>query len=58
VAEKTGLHIGRLGVAPQMTALDGMFKKFWDGLKREQKLLDKAKSITITKDRAVLVTKP
>jgi hypothetical protein len=58
VPNKTALYIGRLGVPPQITALDGIFNKFWAGLKREQKLIEKAKSITITKDRAILVTKP
>jgi zinc-ribbon domain len=58
VYEKTGLRIGSLGVPPQMTGLDKLFKKFETGLKHEQKLLDKAKAITITKDYAVLVTKP
>jgi hypothetical protein len=58
VAEKTGLHIGRLGIAPQLTGLDRLFNKFWAALKSEQRLLDKAKAIAITKDRAALVTKP
>lgn len=58
VAEKTGLYIGSLGIPPQITALDGLFKKFETSLKQEKKLVDKAKAITITKDYAVLVTKP
>jgi hypothetical protein len=58
VPNKTGMYIGRLGIPPQVTGLDSLFNKFWAGLKREQKLVDKAKSITITKDRAILVTKP
>jgi hypothetical protein len=58
VYEKTGLRIGSLGIPPQMTGLDSLFKKFETGLKQEKKVLDKAKAITITKDYAVLVTKP
>lgn len=58
VAEKTGMHIGSLGIPPQATGLDNLFGKFATGLKQERKLLDKAKAIAITKDYAVLVTKP
>jgi hypothetical protein len=58
VAEKTGLRIGRLGFAPQLTGLDMLFNKFWAALKSEQRLIDKAKFISITKDRVILVTKP
>jgi len=57
-AEKTGFYLGRLGIHPAITQLDSVFKKYWTALKQEGTLLDKAKSITITKDRAVLVTKP
>jgi hypothetical protein len=58
VTEKTGLYIGRLGIPPQITAFDSLFNKFWAGLKREQKLLDKTKAVTIASGRTVLVTKP
>ena len=57
-AEKTGFFIGRLGIPPEVTGLDSLFNKFWTSLKREGKLLDKAKSVTITNGQAVLVTKP
>lgn len=58
VAKKTGLRIGSLGIPPEITQLDSLFKKFQTGLKHEQKLLEKASAIQITKDYAVLVTKP
>ena len=58
VAKKTGLRIGCLGIPPEITGLDKLFKKFETSLKQEQKLLDKTKAISITKDYAVLVTKP
>lgn len=57
-AEKTGMHFGRLGIPPQVTGLDSLFSKFATSLKQERKLLDKAKALTLTKDQAVLVTKP
>lgn len=57
-AEKTGMYIGRLGIPPQVNFLDGLFSKFATSLKQEQKVLDKAKSITLTKDQAIVVTKP
>lgn len=58
VAKKTGLRIGSLGIPPEITQLDTLFKKFQTSLKHEQKLLEKASAIQITKDYAVLVTKP
>jgi hypothetical protein len=56
--EKIGQHFGRLGIDPRIPGLDVTFAKAWAGLKTEQKLLARAQSIKIEKDRAVIITKP
>jgi hypothetical protein len=59
-ADKVGMHFGRLGIPPMFTKFDAPFAKLWAPFKgrSEQKLVEKAKAISITKDRAILVTKP
>jgi hypothetical protein len=55
-AEKVAMHFGRLGIPPWFNKLDSTFAKIWAPLKTEQKLMQKAKAIVITKGRAYLKT--
>jgi hypothetical protein len=57
-AEKSGMHVGRLGLHPAIPGTESSFKKIWDGLKRERALYERAQSIMIGQGRLVLITKP
>jgi hypothetical protein len=57
-AEKVGFRAGRLGFHPAIPWVDTLFTNAFAGLKKEKALLDRAQQISITKDRATIVTRP
>lgn len=57
-AKKVGQSFNRLGIDPRIPLMDSMFASVWAKLKRERQVLDRAHSITFTKDAVTIILKP